>query len=82
MSDHLSEKGIKNVAMTSQSEYHGRGSNKHLAGFFRKDDDQVTQQPSTNVKESPHVMITTSPLVHWISHRRFNMFSLWMSQEI
>ena len=62
MSDHLSEKGIKNVAMTSQSEYHGRGSNKHLAGFFRKDDDQVAQQLSTNVKESPHVMITTSPL--------------------
>ena len=62
MSDYLTEKGIKNVPMTSQSEHRGRGSNKHLAGFLRKDDDQVTRQPSTNVKESPHVMITTSLL--------------------
>ncbi|KAF8812684.1 hypothetical protein BYT27DRAFT_7251603 [Phlegmacium glaucopus] len=61
MSKYLSEKGIKNVAMTSQSEHRGRGSNKHLAGFLRKDDDLVTQ-PSTNVKDSPHVMITTSLL--------------------
>ena len=61
MSEYLSEKGIKNVAMTSQSEHRGRGSNKHLAGFLRKDDDQATQS-STNVKDSPHVMITTSLL--------------------
>jgi len=61
MSEYLSENGIKNVAMTSQSEHRGRGSNKHLAGFLRKDEDQVTQ-PSTNVKDSPHVMITTSLL--------------------
>jgi ATP-dependent RNA helicase MRH4, mitochondrial len=61
MSEYLTEKGIKNVAMTSQSEHRGRGSNKHLAGFLRKDDDQVTQ-PSMNVKDSPHVMITTSLL--------------------
>ncbi|KAF8797685.1 P-loop containing nucleoside triphosphate hydrolase protein [Phlegmacium glaucopus] len=60
-SKYLSEKGIKNVPMTSQSEHRGRGSNKHLAGFLRKDDNQVTQ-PSTNVTDSPHVMITTSLL--------------------
>lgn len=60
MSEYLTEKGIKNVAMTSRSEHRGRGSNKHLAGFLRKDD-QVTQ-PSMNVKDSPHVMITTSLL--------------------
>ena len=67
LNEYLSEKGIKSVAMTSQSEHRGRGSNKHLAGFLRKDDDdnhQVTQSSSssTNVKESAHVMITTSLL--------------------
>ena len=66
MSEYLNEKGIKNVAMTSQSEHRGRGSNKHLAGFLRKDDDNThTPAASTNtnvVKDSPHVMITTSLL--------------------
>jgi len=37
----------------------GRGSNKYLAGFLRKDDDQVTQ-PSTNREGfTSHVMVTT-----------------------
>ena len=66
MSEYLTEKGIKNVAMTSQSENRGRGSNKHLTGFLRKDDDnhhdQDTTKSSTNVKDSAHVMITTSLL--------------------
>jgi len=67
MSGYLDEKGIKNVAMTSQSEHRGRGSNKHLAGFLRKDDHEnnttpVSSATMTNVKESPHVMITTSLL--------------------
>ena len=64
MSEYLTEKGIKNVAMTSQSENRGRGSNKHLAGFLRKDDDnhQDTTKSSTSVKDSAHVMITTSLL--------------------
>ena len=62
LSEYLSEKSIKNVAMTSQSEHRGRGSNKHLAGFLRKDDEDQVTQPSTNVKDSAHVMITTSLL--------------------
>jgi hypothetical protein len=73
MGEYLSEKGIKNVAMTSQSEHRGRGSNKHLAGFLRKDDVDVDHhhqdtdtdtdtKSSTNVKDSAHVMITTSLL--------------------
>lgn len=67
MSEYLNEKGIKNVAMTSQSEHRGRGSNKHLAGFLRKDDNDhqdttTTTKSSTNVKDSAHVMITTSLL--------------------
>lgn len=67
ISEYLSERGIKNVAMTSRSEHRGRGSNKHLTGFLRKKDDddldRVIQSSSTNViKDSPHVMITTSLL--------------------
>ena len=66
MSEYLSEKGIKSVAMTSQSNHRGRGSNKHLAGFLRIDDvddgDQDTTKSSTTVKDSAHVMITTSLL--------------------
>lgn len=76
MSEYLSEQGIKNVAMTSQSENRGRGSNKHLAGFLRKDDEdhEDTSKSSTNVKDSAHVMITTSLLSRgldfspWIKH--------------
>ena len=68
MSEYMSEKGIKNVAMTSQSEHRERGSNRHLAGFLRKDDDghhqdtTTTTKSSTSVKDSAHVMITTSLL--------------------
>ena len=62
MSEYLNEKGIKNVAMTSQSEHRGRGSNKHLAGFLRKDDHNGQPSMTMDVKNSPHVMITTSLL--------------------
>ena len=72
LSEYLSEKGIKSVAMTSRGEHRTRGSNKHLAGFLRCDDeDQVTVSTqssttttttTTNVKDSAHVMITTSLL--------------------
>ena len=67
MSEYLNERGIKNVAMTSQSENRGRGSNRHLDGFLRTDDDKhqdtaAATKSSTSVKDSAHVMITTSLL--------------------
>ena len=68
MSEYLTEKGIKNVAMTSKSENRGRGSNKHLVDFLKLDDDHrdttttTTTKSSTSVKDSAHVLITTSLL--------------------
>ncbi|KIM37589.1 hypothetical protein M413DRAFT_448388 [Hebeloma cylindrosporum] len=64
-SAYLTEQGIKNVAMTSQSEHRGRGSNKHLEGFLRKKDDAegaTSTATSSDVKEVLHVMVTTSIL--------------------
>jgi ATP-dependent RNA helicase MRH4, mitochondrial len=67
MSEHLGEKGIKNVAMTSQSEHRGRGWNKHLAGFMRKDNDQETRPTSTNTKDSRcPSLVCDSPLNQWL----------------
>ena len=63
-SAYLTEQGIKNVAMTSQSEHRGRGSNKHLEGFLRtmNDGSASSTATSSDVKEVPHVMVTTSIL--------------------
>ncbi|KAJ2915803.1 hypothetical protein MD484_g4596, partial [Candolleomyces efflorescens] len=71
----LSEKGIKNVALTSASEERKRGSNKHLSGFLRplRNSQLPATTPSNNVtatnpgvisdpSKDPHVMITTSLL--------------------
>jgi len=72
LSAYLAEQGIKSVAMTSQSEHRGRGSNRHLEGFLRKrvaNDDIETQSArpsvptsSNDVKNDAHVMVTTSLL--------------------
>ncbi|KAJ3509874.1 hypothetical protein NLJ89_g4988 [Agrocybe chaxingu] len=60
LSAYLAEQGIKSVAMTSQSEHRGRGSNKHLDGFLRM---RGAGETSTgDVKNESHVMVTTSLL--------------------
>jgi ATP-dependent RNA helicase MRH4 len=64
-STYLSEHGIKNVAMTSQSEHRGRGSNKHLDGFLRRrggSEGAISAAHSSDVTQVPHVMVTTSIL--------------------
>ena len=51
--------------MTSQSEHRGRGSNKHLEGFLRtrnEGEGATATTASSDVKEVPHVMVTTSIL--------------------
>jgi len=56
------------VAMTSQSEHRGRGSNRHLEGFLRTRSGSTTESASStsasadDVKEVPHVLVTTSIL--------------------
>ncbi|CAA7266180.1 unnamed protein product [Cyclocybe aegerita] len=60
LSAYFTELGIKSVAMTSQSEHRGRGSNKHLDGFLRS---RAADEASTgDVKNEAHVMVTTSLL--------------------
>lgn len=62
---YLEEQGIKSIAMTSQSEFRSRGSNRHLAGFLRKNaNPSASGAPSstTSLKEIPHVLVTTSLL--------------------
>ncbi|CAA7263579.1 unnamed protein product [Cyclocybe aegerita] len=60
LSAYLAEQGIKSVAMTSQSEHRGRGSNKHLDGFLRT---RAAHEATTgDVKNEAHVMVTTSLL--------------------
>ena len=63
-STYFTEQGIKNVTMTSQSEHRGRGSNKHLEGFLRTRNDggATATAASSDVKEVPHVLVTTSIL--------------------
>ena len=68
----LQDKGIANVALTRAGEARKRGSNHHLDGFLRlrdADADSNASPTSTaaggalpDVKEVPHVMITTSLL--------------------
>ncbi|KAI0668751.1 P-loop containing nucleoside triphosphate hydrolase protein [Trametes maxima] len=69
----LREKGIANVALTSVSEARSHGSNRHLAGFLRqRGADGAPAVPAAaatsaaqsmeQLKETPHVMITTSLL--------------------
>lgn len=72
LSAFLSEKGIKNVALTSASEERRRGSNKHLDGFLRpittskplpaKPAKPLPEGMLSDPSQEPHVMITTSLL--------------------
>ncbi|KAH7903333.1 P-loop containing nucleoside triphosphate hydrolase protein, partial [Hygrophoropsis aurantiaca] len=76
LSAYLSEKGIKNVALTGTADGRKRGSNHHLDGFLRVKESQMTSSTSSSPnsdtspvphrsadpKENPHVMITTSLL--------------------
>ncbi|KAI0770926.1 P-loop containing nucleoside triphosphate hydrolase protein [Trametes elegans] len=69
----LREKGIANVALTSAGDARRHGSNHHLDGFLRvrrADADAAAAtdagagagRPGDQIKEVPHVMITTSLL--------------------
>ncbi|KAH7922868.1 P-loop containing nucleoside triphosphate hydrolase protein [Leucogyrophana mollusca] len=78
LSAYLTEKGIKNVALTGTADGRKRGSNHHLNGFLRAkttvpssstslpsseaDVPPPPANPSADPKENPHVMITTSLL--------------------
>jgi ATP-dependent RNA helicase MRH4 len=63
LSAYLTEQGVNNVAMTSQSEHRGRGSNKHLEGFLRtRNGGEGPIATTADVKDVPHVMVTTSIL--------------------
>lgn len=57
---YLSERGIKNVALTSTSAARKRGSNHHLDGFMRSSEGAAPTPESP--KDAPHVLITTSLL--------------------
>ncbi|TBU38468.1 P-loop containing nucleoside triphosphate hydrolase protein [Dichomitus squalens] len=68
---YLREKGIANVALTSAGDARKRGSNHHLDGFLRVRSDSASAPAATpatgagsmdDLKEVPHVMITTSLL--------------------
>ena len=66
---YLEEQGLKCVPMTSASEHRGRGSNRHLAGFLKKHTNSSTEEGTGktsegggDVKNNPHVMVTTSLL--------------------
>ncbi len=64
---YLEEQGVKCVPMTSASEHRGRGSNRHLAGFLKKhnpstEDRTGKTREDGDVKNDPHVMVTTSLL--------------------
>ncbi|KAI0757767.1 P-loop containing nucleoside triphosphate hydrolase protein [Daedaleopsis nitida] len=69
----LRERGIANVALTSAGEARKRGSNHHLDGFLRVREDpngasseeaanETTARTMEDLKDVPHVMITTSLL--------------------
>lgn len=72
----LEKKGIKNVAMTSQSSARVYGSNKHIAGFLSAPASHTSKSSTaitvpvppaaaegpTEVTEEPRVLITTSLL--------------------
>ncbi|KAJ8501757.1 hypothetical protein ONZ45_g12020 [Pleurotus djamor] len=68
LSEYLTSKSIKNVALTSQGSERKKGSNHHLDGFLRvptnrKDDNASPSSPSpSDPSQTPHVMITTSLL--------------------
>ena len=62
---YLEEQGAKYVPMTSASEYRGRGSDGHLARFFKTGARKNTGKPSEgggDVKSDPHMMVITSLL--------------------
>ncbi|KAH9947382.1 P-loop containing nucleoside triphosphate hydrolase protein [Amylocystis lapponica] len=71
----LREKGVANVALTSTSDTRRRGSNHHLDGFLRtrgaaeelpplgaSEAEGSAESAMEDVKDVPHVMITTSLL--------------------
>jgi ATP-dependent RNA helicase MRH4 len=64
LSAFLSEKGIKNVALTSNAEDRKRGSNKHLDGFMR---------PLKSSKSAPSE--STEPHTLAVTHSNPNMLS-------
>jgi ATP-dependent RNA helicase MRH4 len=52
LGDYLTEKGIKNVALTSTSDQRKRGSNHHLDGFLRQaTEDNKDKTPTTSTPE-------------------------------
>ncbi|KAG6812233.1 hypothetical protein H0H92_003773 [Tricholoma furcatifolium] len=66
---YLDEQGIKNVGLSSTSEHRKRGSNHHLDGFMRADEEKEVEEAkdetpavASDPKVEPHVMITTSLL--------------------
>jgi ATP-dependent RNA helicase MRH4, mitochondrial len=68
LGQYLEEKGLPNVALTSDGEARQFGSNKHLAGFLKNGAAVAKAQPTSgqslnpNEDKEPHVMITTSLL--------------------
>lgn len=76
LGQHLEEKGIKTIALSSTSGQRKRGSNHHLDGFMREQE-EMSKEPEQEIdnehassptevgsdpKSVPHVMITTSLL--------------------
>ncbi|KAF9460461.1 P-loop containing nucleoside triphosphate hydrolase protein [Collybia nuda] len=69
LGSYLTERGIKNVALTSTSEQRRRGSNRHLDGFLRAKLEAGAEREGIPTKDrvvpdsdAPRVMITTSLL--------------------
>ncbi|KAM6495256.1 P-loop containing nucleoside triphosphate hydrolase protein [Amanita muscaria] len=68
LGEYLTQKGIKNIALTSTSEQRKHGSNKHLEGFLQplsakeKQEQKKPKKVVPSIQHEPHVMITTSLL--------------------
>ena len=65
--------------MTSASEHRGRGSNRHLAGFLKEHNPSTEDQTGKmreggDVKNDPHVMVTTSLLSRGLDFATWSIF--------